>query len=140
MNNDEHLGNLLTETSNRHFTAFYTWIRFIITLASGLLTLLVGLHKLYISQDSNYIIFLKLSWICLLLTIIIGLIALYGESQVLFDLSKNLKKYRDLPTSHQNNKTIGVSIPRVIRYAQITLPFLFSFSLIFLVLFAFINL
>ena len=139
MNNNTHLDKLMTEINEKHITAFYSWIRLIITLSSGALTLLVGLQKSYVPQNPEHILLLKASWIFLLLSICIGILASYGEPRSQQDLLKQLKKYRNLPPEGRNNKSIGVEPRKYIQYAQKALPLTFGGALLFLVLFAVFN-
>ena len=139
MNNNTHIDKLLTEINEKHITAFYSWIRLIITLSSGALTLLVGLQKTYVPQNPEYILFLKASWIFLLLSICIGILASYGEPRSQQDLLKQLKSYRNLSPKDRNNESIGVEPRKYIQYAQKALPLTFGGALLFLVLFAVFN-
>ena len=140
MKNLEHLNILIDKASEKHHTAYYSWIKFVITLSSGALTLLVGLQKHYIAQNPECILLLQASWVFLFLTICLGLIALYGKQSTHLDVVDALLKYRTRPREERNAKDAIIVQPKKhIKYAQRALPLTFGGALLFLVLFAVLN-
>jgi hypothetical protein len=118
--------------ADKHFTAFYSWVKTIITLSSGALTLLVGFQKNYVSEAAKYIYILKASWILLLLTIILGVIVLFGESETMYDA------WRILDTE-KPRKPFNIAPKLYIRVAQRLLPFCFVAALFCVTFFAIAN-
>jgi len=140
MKNLEHLNILLDKASEKHHIAYYSWIRFVITLSSGALTLLVGLQKHYVAQNPECILLLQASWVFLFFTICLGLIALYGEQSTHLGVVDALLKYRALPHEKRNaNDAISIQPKKHIKCAQRALPLTFGGALLFLVLFAVLN-
>jgi hypothetical protein len=77
-----------------HLSSYYSWIKHVVTLSSGSLTLLVALQNSYIPPNVKNLFLLKISFIFLALTILTGIIALYGEAQTPLDAIYNIRKLR----------------------------------------------
>lgn len=122
-----------------HRAAYYGWIRHVVTLASGSLTLLVGLQKHYIPVDAHRLYLLKYCWGGLTLSILLGIVALYGEAQSpligLNEIESNEYLYR---VGHGHRST--AFLPKEYEIAQRLLSWTFSGSLTCLFLFAVLNL
>lgn len=127
-----------------HREAYYGWIRHVVTLASGSLTVLVALQNNYIPENPQVLPLLKLCWVGLGLSISLGVVALFGEVQTPLDAAKNLRKNRQLQGDHyaakRIEKNIGTNPQKGFLYAQKALPWCFVASLCCLCVFAIMNL
>jgi hypothetical protein len=74
-----------------HRDSYYNWIRQIVTLSFGSLTLLVLLQNTYIGPSPKLIWLLLTSWALFAVTVLSGLLALYGESCGRLEIANVLK-------------------------------------------------
>ena len=127
-----------------HREAYYAWIRHVVTLASGTLTILVSLQNNYVPDNPRGLPLLILCWAGLFLSIALGLVALFGEAQTPLDAAKNLQKrrhlYGDGVIAKQLEKNSKAAPKKNFLYAQKALPWAFVGSLCCLCLFAIMNL
>ena len=127
-----------------HRAAFYAWIKHITTLSSTILTALVALQKYYIPETPEGLILLQLCWGSLALCIVLGLVALYGESQTLLDAAIDLRKvrleYGDQYAAHNLANGKPIYPRRFFSISQKLLPYCFALALFSLALFAILNL
>jgi hypothetical protein len=77
-----------------HRKPYYDWTARIVTLSSGALTLLVGLQNNYVADNPKAIWLLQSCWIGLMISILAGLVALYGEAQLFSDARNYIKETR----------------------------------------------
>lgn len=127
-----------------HRSAYYSWIRQVVTLATGSLAALVALRNNYVPANAQALLLLKLCWAGLALSILLGVVALYGEAQIPLDAVKNLRNIRN-QIGHDTAVQVLISnagFPPKKRYiyAQKALYFSFVVSLLFLCIFAVVNL
>jgi hypothetical protein len=105
------LDNIEQRLSEEHRKPYYEWTARIVTLASGALTLLVGLQNTYVSDNPKAIWLLQSCWIGLTISVLLGLVALYGEPQTFEDAKNHIRKMRlelgDLKASETIEKTRG---------------------------------
>lgn len=73
---------------------YFNWIRQIVTLSASGLTLLVALQKNYVPQNPTGLWLLQLCWCLLAISIVSGLLVLFGESQRNLDAANYLRKKR----------------------------------------------
>ena len=71
---------MASEALRLHRKLYYSWIRQIVTLSFGSLTLLVLLQNTYIGPSPKLIWLLLTSWALFAVTVLSGLLTLYGES------------------------------------------------------------
>lgn len=122
-----------------HLTAYYAWIRHVVTLSSGSLTLLVGLQKHYIPSSPHELYLLKCCWGGLTLSILLGIVALYGEAQSPLNGLNEIENNEYLYQAAPGHRTT-VPLPRGYAIAQTLLSWTFSGSLTCLFFFAVLNL
>jgi hypothetical protein len=77
-----------------HREPFNNWLRQIVTLSSGALTLLVGLQSQYVPQHPKGLILLRASWGLLAVAVLAGIVALRGEWQTWLDATSRLRSLR----------------------------------------------
>jgi len=75
-----------------HMAPFHGWIRSIVNLSAGALTLLVGLQGQYVGPHSKGLWLLRLSWGILASTILTGVFALMSEWRTPLDAGMKLYK------------------------------------------------
>jgi hypothetical protein len=130
--------------SEEHRKPYYEWTARIVTLASGALTLLVGLQNTYVAANPNNIWLLKSCWIGLMISILLGLMALYGESQTFLDAKNEIRRMRhdlgDDKASQEIARTRGKFPEKAMyRYARNCMSLSFALSFVALACFAVIN-
>jgi hypothetical protein len=77
-----------------HREPFNDWLRQLVTLSSGALTLLVGLQSHYIPQHPTALWLLRLCWGSLAIAVLAGVVALRGEWQTPLDAYSALRRMR----------------------------------------------
>lgn len=88
--------DVILRLSKSHLKPYYAWLRQILGLSSGALTLLVALQGSYIPQHPVGLPLLRWCWCLLALTILSVLVALYGESAIPLAAANGLRKiWRD---------------------------------------------
>ena len=127
-----------------HREAYYKWIRHVVSLASGALTILVALQNNYMPDNPQGLPLLILCWVGLFLSIALGVVALFGEAQTPLDAAKNIRKRRathgDNQVAQQMEKNSGTNVRKSFLFAQKALPWCFVASLCCLCLFSIMNL
>lgn len=78
-----------------HGTAYYAWVRQVVTLCAGTLALLVSLQKSYIPKDPTLLFLLKLSWASFAASVGLGIVVLHGEHQTPLDARNALRRRRN---------------------------------------------
>lgn len=123
----------------------YNWHRQLVTLSSGGLTLLVSFQSNYVPEHPDFIIFLKLCWGALAISILSGVLALVGAAQTPLDLAVSLRRrresYGDGETVRFLNETNGIPQRERIPYqvAERLLVGSFVLALLSLSVFAILN-
>lgn len=138
----DELDVVVSKIQNEHRQPYYGWIRQVVTLSFGALTLLVLLQNNYIPSNPKLIWLLLTSWVLFAVSVLSGLLALYGESQIYLDTAHELSKIsykirannedRYVETTHKLKPIYGIAF-----YAML---FCFLSATICLTLFASINL
>ena len=136
---NKHIDDFISNISNQINDVYYAWIRHIIALSSGALTLLIAFKNNYVPANPEHLILLKACWVFLILTILLGIVASYGETSVLLDVRKKSIEFRNLPLEQRLNHQIFAEPRKSIFYAQRAVPLTFGGSLLFLALFAVLN-
>jgi hypothetical protein len=138
------------EASNQKRQALLDWLARLVTLSSGGLTLLVSLQNTYIPRNPKAILLLCVCWSLLGVTVLAGLLALYGEVRLHDDfqqaLLKNLSERAKFPADLDPN--LAQTIIRVTPYKYSTTfhlakhlcVFSFAASIVCLCVFAILNL
>jgi len=138
------LDDIIRRNTAKSHDAYYAWIKHVVTLASGTLTVLVALKSNYVPADPLHLWLLKLCWVVLVLSILSGVLALRGEWQTPLDSANEIQHNRNEHGEHYASKVVasGSAIPvrKVFSYAAECLVPLYGFSLFLLVLFAVLNL
>jgi len=126
-----------------HTKAYYAWIRQVVTLSAGSLTALVALKNNYVSANPQALLLLKACWAGLALSILLGVVALFGEAQTPLDAVNNIRKDRkelgDEATARKLTKNSGTMPKKRYIYAQKTLYYSFAASVLLLCAFAIVN-
>ena len=136
--------DIIRRNTIKSHDAYYAWIRHVVTLASGTLTVLVALKSNYVPVDPQHLWLLKLCWVVLALSILSGVLALRGEWQTPLDSANQIQKNRKKHGEHYASQVVtsGSAIPvrKVFSYAAECLVPFYGLSLLLLVLFAVLNL
>ena len=82
-----HVARRLRMESNE---AFFSWVKFIITLSTAFLSVLIAFKDNYVPKDPQYIFLLSTSFVCFLLTIFFGVIVLHTEIQTKLDAANRI--------------------------------------------------
>lgn len=127
-----------------HRTAYYAWIRHVVTLASGALTVLVALQNSYIPDNPQGLELLIMCWVGLVLSILLGVVALFGEALTPLDCVRELREvrrhYGDNVAAEWFERDVGKNPRKGFLYAQKALPWFFVGALSCLCAFAIQNL
>ena len=126
-----------------HNKAYYAWIRQVVTLSAGSLTVLVALKNNYVPANPQALLLLKACWAGLALSILLGVVALFGEAQTPLDAINNIRKDRkalgDEATARKLSGNAGTMPKKRYIYAQKALYYSFVVSVILLCAFAIAN-
>jgi hypothetical protein len=128
----------------QHIVPFHNWLRQLVSLSSGTLTLLVGLQNHYIPQHPTSLWLLRVCWGCLAIAVLSGLVALRGEWQNPLDAFSALRRKR----ANHGDAAAAADIeqnsshaPRFIFRAAVQITFwCFILSVLTLAAFAILNL
>lgn len=125
---------------------YQSWLRYLITLAAGALTALVSLHNMYIPHAPSLIWLLQSCWLLLSGSIILGQLSLYGQIRALYQAGVRIggaleKKGKPKIDAYLVATFQGVSVTpnKIYHYMYLSSVVCFALALIFLALFAAIN-
>ncbi|MDO8374966.1 MAG: hypothetical protein Q7K57_57540 [Burkholderiaceae bacterium] len=130
---------------DNHREPYYAWIRQVVSLATGALTLLLGLQGHYVPLKPQIPFVLAVAWVALALTVIFGLIALRWSYQGPMSLAGNLMRARrDLGDEQvvewvKNGRLSGV-VPATHRWSVRLMTASFVIALIAMCAFSVVNL
>lgn len=79
---------------SEHRKPYADWLRHVVSLSSGALTLLVGLQSQYVPKIPKDIWILKCCWCFLALAVLAGLYALRAEWQTPLDACRDIQRRR----------------------------------------------
>ena len=126
-----------------HRNAYYSWIRQVVTLSAGALTILVVLQNNYVPANPQALLLLKACWVGLALSILAGVVALFGEAQTPLDAVNEIRTDRrslgDQATAAKLIKNSGTMPRKRYIFAQKILYYTFATSLLLLCAFAVLN-
>jgi hypothetical protein len=136
--------DVMLRLSGQHVKPYYDWLRQILGLSSGALTLLVALQGNYIPQHPVGLPLLQLCWGLLALSILSALLALYGESAIPLEAANHLRRMvRDegeaVAALYVRNNTFAPS-PAIYGWARKSTVLSFALSVVLIALFGVINL
>lgn len=138
------LDDIVRRNISAHHDAYYSWLRYVVTLASGSLTLLVALKSNYVPNNPQGLWLLQLCWMVLVLSILGGVLALHGEYRTPLDLAAEIRKNQAEHGDHYTEKMLDDSLatsPRKLFLIAGKSVFpLYALSLVLLVAFAALNL
>jgi len=129
---------------DEHHTNYYQWMKHLVTLSSGGLTILVSLRSSYIPDSPIGLWLLSGCWLLLCLSLLSGLYALYGQAASPLEAASRLKASRkkigDTKT-YAVAMYVGVSVAphKMYHYAYVGAMLFFGFALVFLSCFAIVN-
>lgn len=130
--------------TQEHREPYYQWIKHLVNLSSGALTLLVSLQNTYLPKHPQGIFLLKGCWISLAIAILFGLLTLYGESQSCLDAANDLRRKRrtlgDERAALLLSQEDGYMPRRIFRLSYSATVLGFASATVLLVLFAVWNL
>lgn len=79
---------------DNHKEPYYAWIRQVVSLATGALTLLLGLQGHYVPLKPQVPVVLAVAWVSLALTVVFGLIALRWSYRAPMAAAEDLRRAR----------------------------------------------
>ena len=94
------LDDLERRHMENHLEPYYGWIRLVLSLATGSLTLLVSLQGHYVPKQPIYPWLLVLGWVLLGLSIVAGLWALRWSHMGPVVAARNLRRLRNKAGDH----------------------------------------
>lgn len=124
-------------------TAYYAWIKHVVSLSVAALTALVSLQSHYVPQEPALPGALAVSWVALLLAIAAGMKAMEGEHRTQIEAANQLREWRDTfgETEAMRLATTRARRPRAIyRYCTAAMPVALLVGLASLLVFAVANL
>lgn len=125
-------------------SAYFNWIKNIVSLSVGSLTALIALQGNYLSNSPQLPIFLGTCWSGLLLSILLGVKALWTEAGIHLDQADQIRTMRaqhgDAYTASYLEKNGGVGFPRSHLWSVRLMVASFVLSLVSLCIFAVVNL
>jgi hypothetical protein len=129
---------------DEHHNYYYQWMKHLVTLSSGGLTILVSMRNSYIPDSPTALWLLSGCWLLLCLSLLSGLMALYGQAASPLDAALRLKTSRknegDLKTLAQAMYGGFVIFPhKIYRYAYFGATLFFGIALVSLLCFAVMN-
>jgi hypothetical protein len=136
--------DVVLRLSASHRKPYYNWLRQILGLASGALTLLVALQGSYIPQHPVGLPLLQLCWGLLAASILSSLLALYGESAIPLDAANNLRRMfhakGEAQTALYIQRNDYAPPKRLYEWAEKATVLCFAASVVLMALFGAINL
>ena len=116
---------------------YFAWLRHILTLSAGSLTILVALQNQFLPAAPKVLFLLKLSWILFAVSIILALFALAGHHLLLFHTAQD---YLKLATRHETSAAGHTSVPEPYKKLGRIVPYFFVSAVVALTLFGIANL
>jgi hypothetical protein len=108
---------------------YYAWLKQILTLASGSLTVLVALRNQILPEHPQGLILLQLSWFLFALSIILALFALRGHHILLFHTARDLFQ---AATGQKSDKVGATTTPKLYSKLGQTTPWVFVSAVVLL--------
>jgi hypothetical protein len=131
--NLDYYGQLTDEAT----AEYYNWLKQILMLAAGSLTVLVSLRNQILPEAPKAIYLLQLSWILFAVTIVLALFALRGHHILLFNAARDLFK---TAIGKSDVKAGMVEAPKIYSiFGQVT-PWVLVSAVLSLTLFGILNL
>ena len=127
--------------ANKSTEKYYGWIRQMLTLCTGSLTLLVALHKSFVPDIPTFSWLLQITWIGLGVSIVLAATILHGESVHLHNRAQiEMKAFlKQIETSKNKLEVTATQGPWRYEIAARMFPWSLSVSLVALVCFALAN-
>jgi hypothetical protein len=127
----------ISESTEKH----YAWVRQMLALCTGSLTLLVALHKSFVPESPTVPWLLQATWIGLGVSVALAAIILHGEAVHLRDrAAKELETFFEQVKSGERKVSVDLTdAPKRYEIAGRAFPWVLAVSLISLVCFALFN-
>ncbi len=126
--------NQLTDEGTKEY---FIWLRHILTLSLGSLTLLVALQNQFLPAAPQALFLLKLSWILFAASIILALFALAGNHLLQFHTAR---EYFRAAKSQETNVVRRTEIPEPYKTIGRIVPWVFVAAVVALTCFGIVNL
>jgi hypothetical protein len=127
-----------------HVKPHYDWIRHVVSLCTGSLTLLVSLQTHYVPKAPRSLWLLALCWLLLAGSVFSGLVPLRAEDQTPLDAAKDVRRMRrelgDEETAARLTRNSGFAPRPIFTWARRTMIMSFSAGIAVLTTFAILNL
>ena len=136
--------DVILRLTHSHLEPYYNWLRQILGLSSGALTLLVSLQGTYIPAHPLGLPLLQLCWGSLAASVVASLLALYGGSAIPLGAANHLRrlvasKGREFATKYMREKGSAMP-PRIYTWSKATATLCFAIAVVLMASFAMINL
>ena len=132
MDHDQHRRQQIKSLSDEGNQLYYDWVRHMLTVATGALTLLVALQGTFVPENPRFLWLLQSSWVGLALSITGAAVILHGRHGMMW---RSAQRRLDAPRGD-----IVERPPLPYRIADRLFPWVLVFSMITLTLFALVNL
>jgi len=70
--------------------SFFSWVKLVVTLSSGILSILIAFKNNYVPENPQFLIILSLGFSLYVVTIFSGLVILHSEAQTKLDAANNI--------------------------------------------------
>jgi len=131
--NLKYYGQLNDEATNE----YYAWLRQILTLSSGSLTVLVSFRNQILPSYPKAIVLLQLSWFLFAVSIVLVLFALRGHHILLFHAAHD---YYQAAIAQKKDTVQETKVPGIYSKFGIAVPWVFVSAVVALTLFGIVNL
>jgi hypothetical protein len=117
---------------------YHSWLKQILTLSSGSLTILVSLRNQILPEHPQSLILLQLSWFLFALSTILALFAIKGHHILLFHTQQDCIRAATDETCEQ---VAGIAtVPKAYQIPGVIVPWVFVLAVVSLSLFGILNL
>ncbi|MCD0459942.1 hypothetical protein [Roseiconus lacunae] len=130
------LQNRITDLIDKGTEEYFAWLRQILTISSGSLTLLIALRTKFVPAEPRCLLLLQIAWVLLAMTVLASLLALGGYQKLFLRSASILKNMQE--TGIRYNSYLVV--PQPYRFFGTLAPYAFAASLTCLCIFGVTNL
>src|SRR3972149_1703775 len=118
---------------------YFAWIRHILTISTGGLTLLVALQSQFVPAHPRWIILLQGTWVLLAASVLFALFGLAGMSAIYLQAGNMLLKSAQAPAQITGARRVLVCIPQPYRTCCKIAPWTFLGAIVLLCIFGVAN-
>lgn len=135
METSQQITNTIAKGTEEHFA----WLKTIMTLSSGALTLLVSFQSKYSDSTSHCLWLLQSSWALLALSTVLALIATSAAHQIHFDVALQLQKPQSYKKDAEGRLYVFSTMRPLPKLCGQLTPVAFSLAVIAIAVFGILN-